>query len=249
MAPDELALIRGIYVNPERTAGVVCATCATPVAASYRFCFKCNQHQHAGVPLASVVAPLTYAVKSTQAMTDLYRYKDESLSMSARGDSVYRLRQLMFQSMSRHLKCFQQLSDAPLVIASVPSTSTQRTGPHPFDTIKNMFGAGFSHADVVYVGKGGDRNDRRRLQAELFAVNASEIRGTHVLLLDDSWVSGGHAQSAAAALLCAGAARVDVVVLARVLDPTFSDTAEYIRDHAPGPFDPDVCPITGIRHG
>ena len=248
MAPDELALIRGIYTNPDRTEGVVCETCTAPIAYPYTLCYQCNQHQYAGVPLATVVAPLTYALKNTQAMTDVYRYKDESLPPSVRNASLSRLGRLMYESMSRHLGCFRELSDAPLVIASVPSTSLQRKGSHPFDDIKSMFGDGFTHARVDYVGAGGARNDRRRLQPELFAVDDSEVRGAHVLLLDDSWVSGGHAQSVAAALRNAGAAQVDIVVLARVLDPNFTETAAYIRDRPPAPFDPNICPITGRPH-
>jgi adenine/guanine phosphoribosyltransferase-like PRPP-binding protein len=40
-----------------------------------------------------------------------------------------------------------------------------------------------------------------------------------VLLVDDTWVSGGSAQSAAAALKLAGARRVALVVIGRHVDP------------------------------
>jgi orotate phosphoribosyltransferase len=50
-----------------------------------------------------------------------------------------------------------------------------------------------------------------------------------VLLVDDTWVSGGSGQSAAAALKTAGARRVALVVLGRHVDPADPRTAEFLR--------------------
>lgn len=68
----------------------------------------------------------------------------------------------------------------------------------------------------------------------------------HVLLLDDTWASGGHAQSTAAALKEAGADKVTTLVLARWLAPEWGDTTSFISTLAED-FDPDVCPLTGRR--
>jgi hypothetical protein len=48
---------------------------------------------------------------------------------------------------------------------------------------------------------------------------ADPVAGADVLVVDDTWVSGGSAQSAAAALKLAGARRVAVVVLGRHVNP------------------------------
>jgi len=48
-----------------------------------------------------------------------------------------------------------------------------------------------------------------------------ELAGASVLLIDDTWVSGSSAQSAAAALRRAGAAHVACVVIGRWLTPSF----------------------------
>jgi adenine/guanine phosphoribosyltransferase-like PRPP-binding protein len=53
--------------------------------------------------------------------------------------------------------------------------------------------------------------------------------GADVLLLDDTWVSGGSAQSAAAALKLAGARTVALVVLGRHVDPADPRSAELLR--------------------
>jgi adenine/guanine phosphoribosyltransferase-like PRPP-binding protein len=70
-------------------------------------------------------------------------------------------------------------------------------------------------------------------------------RGSHVLLIDDTWTSGGHAQSAAMALHQAGAERVSLLVVARWIRPEFGNNAEFLRGIARKDYDPQVCPWTG----
>jgi hypothetical protein len=58
---------------------------------------------------------------------------------------------------------------------------------------------------------------------------AGSVAGADVLLVDDTWVSGGSAQSVAAALKAAGARRVALVVLGRHVDPADPRSAEFLR--------------------
>lgn len=78
--------------------------------------------------------------------------------------------------------------------------------------------------------------------------------GAHVLLIDDTWTSGGHAQSAALAARAEGAAHVSVLVVARWIEPSWVllldgerkvDPETYLRGLSPGDYDPLVCPWTG----
>ncbi|MGB6573885.1 MAG: hypothetical protein WBF20_19585, partial [Trebonia sp.] len=55
------------------------------------------------------------------------------------------------------------------------------------------------------------------------------VTGTDVLLVDDTWVSGASAQSAAAALKAGGARRVALVVIGRHVDPADPRSAEFLR--------------------
>jgi hypothetical protein len=55
------------------------------------------------------------------------------------------------------------------------------------------------------------------------------VAETDVLLVDDTWVSGASAQSAAVALKAAGARRVALVVLGRHVDPADPRSAEFLR--------------------
>ncbi len=65
------------------------------------------------------------------------------------------------------------------------------------------------------------RSERRRAVKGAFAVNparADQVRGRSVILVDDVWTSGATAEGCAAALVAAGAARVELLCWARVLD-------------------------------
>jgi orotate phosphoribosyltransferase len=54
------------------------------------------------------------------------------------------------------------------------------------------------------------------------------VAGGDVLVVDDTWVSGGSAQSAAAALKLAGASHVAVVVLGRHVNPGNPVSARFL---------------------
>lgn len=54
------------------------------------------------------------------------------------------------------------------------------------------------------------------------------VAGGDVLVVDDTWVSGGSAQSAAAALKLAGARRVAIVVLGRHVNPDNPSSAHFL---------------------
>jgi orotate phosphoribosyltransferase len=72
---------------------------------------------------------------------------------------------------------------------------------------------------------------------------SGQVTGADVLLVDDTWVSGGSAQSAAAALKLAGAARVAAVVLGRHLDPADPRSAGLLRALAERAVPSPGCPL------
>jgi adenine/guanine phosphoribosyltransferase-like PRPP-binding protein len=69
-----------------------------------------------------------------------------------------------------------------------------------------------------------------------------------VLLLDDTWTTGGHAQSAAAALRAAGARKVALVVIGRHLRRDWEvviggPTCGELFDELPKIFDWSICTV------
>ncbi|WP_232668836.1 phosphoribosyltransferase [Pseudonocardia sp. TRM90224] len=74
----------------------------------------------------------------------------------------------------------------------------------------------------------------------------SRVEGRHVLVVDDTWVSGCKSQSAAITLKAAGATRVTILSAARWLDRQYPGHDDLIKA-LPEIFDPLVCPATGSK--
>jgi len=68
------------------------------------------------------------------------------------------------------------------------------------------------------------------------------IAGGRFVLIEDAWITGATAVSAAGALLEAGAAAVAVLPLARVVDSEFWPEAHDYRQAMQVPYDPAVWP-------
>jgi hypothetical protein len=247
--PSLLAGVKSIYSNALREAGVTCDVCAAPVAAPYTVCYPCNSHARSGKQIADIVAPLSYALKGSQSMTDLYNYKEVSLASGVRESARDRLLTMLYESLSRHLPCLVNAGGPMIAVTTVPSSSRTRLGPHPLEEMLLAFGEGFPRIAIEYVGPGGDRSIRRVLDPSHFAILSGAIpRETHVLLIDDAWVSGVHAQSVAGTLKANGARWVSTVPLARVLSPSFDVTKNFLASRTLGAFNPDVCPLSGRVH-
>jgi len=92
---------------------------------------------------------------------------------------------------------------------------------------------------IANVVTGGARN----FNPTHFAVPPTDAQ--HVLLLDDTWTTGGHLQSVSAALKAAGVGRVTGLAVARWLDPGWANTKPFI-DSLPPTFDPALCPYSGL---
>ena len=137
---------------------------------------------------------------------------------------------------------------APGRLAVVP-TGCGRPGPHPLLALSAPYLRLPVTRLVIRPGEQGRDPNPDRFSAERSTAGAS------VLLLDDTWVSGASAQSAAAALKRAGARHVAVVVLGRHVDPADRLGGPLAARLAPAPYDPAKCavhaqtlscPLTGV---
>jgi hypothetical protein len=184
---------------------------------------------------------------SGQGYSDLLHYKEPDGTTDQRA----RLRTLLWLAFTKHSDCIIPNRDRhPFAIAYVPSTSGLREGAHPIETnFMSMFASSVPRAVPTYVGQvGGDRNARRRLSPESWQINRGALGDVdRVLIVDDTWVSGGHVQSVAAAFELSGIA-ARTVVLGRALDPSRADQGSFLRSHAATPFDSDICPVHRTKH-
>jgi hypothetical protein len=225
----------GYLRNPVRQDRVTCAVCTTPVA-GYERCFRCNGHRgHSG--LADATAFLTYAVAGQQSGYVMRGYKatrpvDEHVAIVV---------MLVLLALSMHAQCPEILTGAPVTYWSTVPSLPAKLGEHQLHRILSRAGLG---AEVRLVPAANVRNPRE-VDPEHFSSDVQLPRGSHVLLIDDTWAGGGHAQSAAITLHRAGAGYVSLLVVARWIKEDFADNAGFLREIAVRDYDPAICPWTG----
>jgi phosphoribosylpyrophosphate synthetase len=170
-----------------------------------------------------VVVPLGYAVRGGQLATDLWRYKSDYADAA---DSAGRLRDMLagFLRSERARSAWRAagMAAGPSAVAVVPSGQGRR-GDHPLAAIvrscvdlpvlRLSVAPQVVHVRGVTVGW---------LRAD------DPVAVADVLVVDDTWVSGGSAQSAAAAVKLAGAKRVAVIVLGRHVNPADPRSARFL---------------------
>ena len=206
-----------------------CRTCRGPVQAGFARCYQCDlAHGRFGGLLADAVVPVAYAVKGGRLAADLWRYKS---GLPGAAEAGARLTAMLSGFLHEHASRVWRLAGmdgGPAVAAVVPS-GQGRLGAHPLLSIV----ASCVDLPVVQLSAANGALPRGRGLGDDIGVGwltvAGPVGGADVLLVDDTWVSGGSAQSAAAALKTAGARRVALVVLGRHIDPADPRSAEFLR--------------------
>jgi hypothetical protein len=205
---------------------VNCRTCRGPTPAGLARCYQCDlARRQAGELLADVVAPIGYAVRGGPLARDLWRYKADHLGAA---ESAGRLRAMLADYLREHgesLWAAAGMTAGPGVAAVVPS-GRGRPGGHP------LAGLVRSCVDVPLVGLAvapAGAAHGRGVDPGWLRVDG-DVAGADVLVVDDTWVSGGSAQSAAVALKLAGARRVAIVVIGRHVNPDDPGSAELVAE-------------------
>jgi hypothetical protein len=185
--------------------------------------------------LADVVVPISYSVKGTALAADLWRYKSWPAPSARARTSVLAL---LLAFLHDHGACVWRHGGMPVPgrLAVVP-TGCGRPGPHPLLELASPYLRLRPAGLVLRAGRQGRDLNMHRFRAD------QAVAGAGVLLLDDSWVSGASAQSAAAALKLAGARHVAIVVLGRHLDPADAGGGPPAGWLTPGPYDPSTCAV------
>ena len=138
-------------------------------------------------------------------------------------------------------KLADALGGTPTVVVAVPSRLA--TPPTPLQRIvevQPLFrGIAKSYA-IRYCGQAGSQGKHHRLESGAFAVDHQVISGQCVILVEDTWVTGSTALSAALAVRRAGAKRLALISIARIVyEDAMSD--DY-RDLSAPPWDPKRFP-------
>jgi hypothetical protein len=186
--------------------------------------------------------PIAYSVKGSSLARDLWLYKSARDGAPAARSM---LRELLLVFLREHGGCVRRQAGMPPAthLCVVPS-GRGRPGRHPLAALIAPY-LGLPWAGLV--ARGHDHAWVRDLDPDRFRAE-QPLPGAAVLLLDDTWASGGSAQSASVALRQAGARWVAVVVLGRHLAPPSAPGAPVVSS-APGvPFRLDRCAVHCAGH-
>jgi hypothetical protein len=193
-------------------------------------CFACRTvHQRLHQPLAPVL-PVSLCPLPGPLYSLLIGYKESPVA-EVRRHSAALVDGLFTVFLRQHRRCvFEQLKGPPTLVLPVPSTS--RPGPPPLDRAAGLrdhvpHALQFeSNSQPLWCPDLLQRADapvgHMAAHPGAFAVPpwaGPLVTGTRIALLDDTYVSGARSQSAAAALRQAGAHRVLIVPLGRVIRP------------------------------
>lgn len=199
--------------------------------------------------LLDAVVPITYSEHLGQMHTALRSYKEEG-PIQVQHYAMVRLASILWLFLEQHERCVA--AEAGIqgerfdLVTTVPSSTRARD-----DRRRNL-----RWIASTGCGATADRYQRalvptdrvppgRDYNQDRYTASVA-VHGQSVLLVDDTWATGGHAQSAAAALFGAGASRVGLVVIGRHIRPDWQPvkdgptSAEILAD-LPKTFDWTTC--------
>lgn len=221
----------------------VCAVCWTAVSPDFRLCFQCNQARSSfRQGLADAVVPVALAVKREQLAHELWHYKYD-VDGNVRFRLTTRLAAILWRFLGQHETHIAEAVGTPEfnIVTTVPGTQP-REEVHPLEHIVGkLVGQTKDRYEPLLVRGRGSAAAKHSLAADRYAAARSLLDGPRVLLIDDTWTTGGNAQSAALALRSAGAEKVAIVVIGRHFDRAFGDCETYYRQARSTSFTWDAC--------
>lgn len=231
--------------QPCRVPYVACTVCAAPVD-GWPHCINCHRHRQSEhrSNLADVVAPLAYAWEGrSQLGKDVYSYKRGAEFSEPAANAFGNLAALLWSFSTFHSTCPGRQLGIPVSVRAVTPSLRGNSGTR-LRQLAALLPDTWPTVRVDATGVYGD--DGRNLDPAHFRIQtAGMIRGAHVLLLEDTWVTGAHSQAAAIALKLAEAAKVTVLPICRLLSPGWQPNRNYKNSTRRRPWNPDTCPITG----
>jgi predicted amidophosphoribosyltransferase len=229
--------------NPAAPRPDVCAICRTFHDPAYETCVACSRQPDN----FDALAPITYSVHAGQMHDALRNYKDNPHPDVQRFHAV-RLTAILWRFLERHERCIAEAAgvDRFDLVVTVPSKSGERDNERPH--LRTIVGK-WCHPTAdrwQRVLTPADPPVLDRAYAEARYVASTAAKDKSVLLIDDTWTTGGAMQSSAAALRKVGARAVAGVVIGRHLHLDFEwdsgSTAESYRK-LPRVFDWDTCAL------
>lgn len=192
----------------------VCRVCHGGTTASSAMCPTCRDvSRQLGHPLVQVT-PISLVTGDGGLYRALRQYKSGE-PMVAR-NQVRALGALLTLFLRRHLACFAP--DGVDTVLVVPSQDRGRPPPHPLLAVLDGVPDIPPASPLLRAGPGS--LDHRAPAAEGYVCD-EPVEGRKVLLVDDTYTTGAHLQSAANALTAAGAQVVHPLAVGRYVQPNW----------------------------
>jgi len=228
-----------------RPAGAgICTLCHTFIDPAYDRCYKCAVQPE----MLDTVVPITYSEHLGQMHTALRGYKEGPTQLQHY--AMPRLASILWLFLEQHEPCIAASAAARKerfdVVVTVPSSTVARDESR--GNLRWFVGTG--------CGATADRYERaltptdrvpsgREFNEERYEATRS-VADMDVLLVDDTWATGGHAQSGGTALHAAGARSIGLVVIGRHVRPDWRPVADgptcsQILSELQRAFDWDTC--------
>jgi hypothetical protein len=208
-------------------------------------CGPCTRHV-ATSALPDALGFMIYAGRVPpieQSESVMYGYKRAPAIRPAAAYNAVAL--LAYLAIRGHLPCPARLVGRGLTHWSTVPSLTGRQDPHPLREI--VAGINDVRAEITLDSTMPPGSNPRETNADYFAAQRPVPANAHVLLIDDTWVSGSRVRSATLALRRDGAAAVSALSLARWLSTDWEPrVTQWARStFTAKDFDPDICPWTG----
>lgn len=226
----------GYLRNNRSLEGQTCPTCRTPIGPQYHYCWSCQNHVNISLGRADHVAALAYAIEGQQSHYLMRNYKGETPILELR--IIVSL--LAAVGLRYHLKCLEAIAERPVTHWSTVPSLPAKPGEHPLHVAIRPI---LRKLPEVHLTAALNPAAPREFRSDHFQATPVPSQ-SHVLVIEDTWVSGGHAQSAAYAVRKAGASTVSILSLARYLKEDYGNNREFMNKHLSSDFDPMICPWT-----
>jgi len=240
--------VGGFFTNTKRGPGH-CQVCTGPATAE--LCPQCAaQRKKYGFLLADAVVPLADAKGLVNPMHQsahhVIWYKSE---LRPSLENLQDLQLMIHTASSLHGQCIAGDVGWWEALTFVPSAKRPGT-EHPVVELAKRVASSGSNVDKILLDIGPDiaTEPARWPMATRFEVAKKwrkKIAGKHVLVVDDTWVSGGKSQSAALTLKDAGAGAVTILCVARWLNHDYDEDHRRMIKELTDPYDATMCPVTG----
>ena len=220
------------------SAGWICAQCLGPASEGFHWCMGCDRlfaGGHAPRRLQAKVVPMTTALNPSAWYSRLLTYKKGS------PEHLRLLGALAATWLERHRAAIAKLLEGePDLLTVVPSKRGVEYARQPLRQALSYFGPPpLPLRQTLRHLEGGHRH---QYTPEIFAPAGASLAEQRIVLVEDTWVTGATAFSAAGALLAHGAKAVCILPLARSVDANFWGEPHPYRAAMRTPYDVALWP-------